>query len=39
MGDVYLLGRPIRGMITARKTGHSDNIALVREIKKAIGLQ
>ena len=39
MGDIYLLGCPIRGMITARKTGHSDNIALVREIKKTIGLQ
>ncbi len=39
MGDMYLLGRPIRGMITARKTGHSDNIALLREIKKTIGLQ
>jgi UDP-3-O-[3-hydroxymyristoyl] N-acetylglucosamine deacetylase len=39
MGDTYLLGRPIRGMITARKTGHSDNIALLREIKKTIGLQ
>jgi UDP-3-O-acyl-N-acetylglucosamine deacetylase len=39
MGDIYLLGRPIRGMITARKTGHSHNIALVREIKKTIGLQ
>jgi len=39
MGDLYLLGRPIRGMITARKTGHSDNIALLREIKKTIGLQ
>ena len=39
MGDMYLLGCPIRGMITARKTGHSDNIALVREIKKTIGLQ
>jgi UDP-3-O-[3-hydroxymyristoyl] N-acetylglucosamine deacetylase len=39
MGDIYLLGRPIRGMITARKTGHSDNIALVREIKQAVGLR
>jgi UDP-3-O-acyl N-acetylglucosamine deacetylase len=38
MGDMYLLGRPIRGLITARKTGHSDNIALLREIKKTIGL-
>lgn len=39
MGDVYLLGRPIRGMITARKTGHSDNIALLREIRKQMGLR
>lgn len=38
MGDMYLLGRPIRGLITARKTGHSDNIALLREIKKTMGL-
>ena len=38
MGDIYLLGRPIRGKITARKTGHSDNIALLREIKKQLGL-
>ncbi len=38
MGDVYLLGRPLRGMITARMTGHSDNIALLREIRKTMGL-
>ncbi|MFQ5667532.1 MAG: UDP-3-O-acyl-N-acetylglucosamine deacetylase [Candidatus Binatia bacterium] len=38
MGDTYLLGRPIRGMITACKTGHSDNIALLREIRKTMGL-
>jgi UDP-3-O-acyl N-acetylglucosamine deacetylase len=38
MGDVYLLGRPIRGMITARMTGHSDNIVLVRAIKRTMGL-
>ena len=37
-GDFYLLGRPIRGMITARMTGHSDNIALLREIRKGMGL-
>jgi UDP-3-O-acyl-N-acetylglucosamine deacetylase len=36
MGDTYLLGRPLRGMITARMTGHSDNIALLREIQKAV---
>jgi len=38
MGDTYLLARPIRGMITARMTGHSDNIALLREIRKQMGL-
>jgi UDP-3-O-[3-hydroxymyristoyl] N-acetylglucosamine deacetylase len=38
MGDMYLLGRPMRGRITARMTGHSDNIALLREIRKAVGL-
>ncbi|HEX7408036.1 MAG TPA: UDP-3-O-acyl-N-acetylglucosamine deacetylase [Candidatus Binatia bacterium] len=38
MGDAYLLGRPLRGMITARMTGHSDNIALLREIHKVMGL-
>jgi len=36
MGDTYLLGRPLRGMIRARKTGHSDNIALLREIKRTL---
>ena len=39
MGDMYLLARPIRGMITARMTGHSDNIQLLHEIKKSMGLR
>jgi len=34
IGDVYLLGRPIRGKITAQKTGHSDNAKLVNLIKE-----
>jgi len=38
IGDFYLLGRPIRGAVTARMTGHSDNIALLREIKNRMGL-
>jgi len=38
VGDFYLLGRPIRGMVTARMTGHSDNIALLREIRKEMDL-
>jgi len=32
MGDLYLLGRPLVGHITASKTGHSDNLALLRAI-------
>jgi UDP-3-O-[3-hydroxymyristoyl] N-acetylglucosamine deacetylase len=38
IGDFYLLGRPVRGAITARMTGHSDNIALLRELRKGMGL-
>jgi UDP-3-O-[3-hydroxymyristoyl] N-acetylglucosamine deacetylase len=33
LGDFYLLGRPIRGAVTAHMTGHSDNIALMRQIR------
>ncbi len=35
MGDLYLLGRPLRGRVTARMTGHGDNIALLRKIREA----
>jgi UDP-3-O-acyl N-acetylglucosamine deacetylase len=38
IGDFYLLGRPIRGAISACMTGHSDNIALLGELKKGMGL-
>jgi len=38
IGDFYLLGRPIRGAITAHMTGHSDNIALLHELKKGMEL-
>ncbi len=34
VGDSYLLGRPLRGRIEARMTGHSDNIALVKRIRE-----
>ncbi len=33
-GDFYLLGRPIKGKITAQKTGHSDNAKMVNLIKE-----
>lgn len=32
LGDFYLLGAPLHCEIHARKTGHSQNIAMVREI-------
>jgi len=33
-----LLAKPIRGAITAHMTGHSDNIALLRELRSGMGL-
>ncbi len=38
MGDLYLLGRPLRGFVTARCTGHSDNIALLQAIRESLQL-
>ena len=38
VGDFYLLGRPIRGAISASMTGHSDNIALLRQIRSGMNL-
>jgi len=38
MGDLYLLGRPIRAKITANMTGHTDNTALVRMISDRMHL-
>ena len=35
IGDLYLLGRPIIGHVIASKTGHSDNLALLRAIDAA----
>jgi UDP-3-O-acyl N-acetylglucosamine deacetylase len=37
-GDFYLLGRPLRGMITARMTGHSDNVALLKLLRERFEL-
>ncbi len=36
IGDVYLLGCFLRGKITAHKTGHTENIELVRLLKKEL---
>ena len=38
LGDFYLLGKPIRGAVTAHMTGHSDNIALLRELRSGMNL-
>jgi len=37
IGDLYLLGYPVRGKVTARLTGHRDNIALQRKILADLG--
>lgn len=36
MGDLYLLGRPILAHVTASKTGHSDNLAMVTAISGSL---
>jgi len=36
IGDLYLLGRPIIGHVTASRTGHSDNLALLRAIASTL---
>ncbi len=34
LGDFYLLGRPIRGHIKAHRTGHTQNIGLLKMIQE-----
>ncbi len=34
IGDFYLLGRPIRGRVTAQRTGHADNARMVNLIRE-----
>ena len=34
LGDFYLLGRPIRGKVTAQMTGHSENVAMMKMIRE-----
>jgi UDP-3-O-[3-hydroxymyristoyl] N-acetylglucosamine deacetylase len=36
MGDLYLIGRPVVGKLVARKTGHMENIALVKELQRRL---
>jgi UDP-3-O-[3-hydroxymyristoyl] N-acetylglucosamine deacetylase len=36
IGDLYLLGCPLHAHVTASKTGHSDNLALVKAIHASL---
>jgi two-component system nitrogen regulation response regulator NtrX len=33
IGDLYLLGKPLRGHVRANMTGHTENIALLRKLR------
>ena len=39
IGDLYLSGFAIRGKVTARLTGHRDNIAILREVLAQNGVE
>jgi UDP-3-O-[3-hydroxymyristoyl] N-acetylglucosamine deacetylase len=36
IGDLYLLGRRLKGKVSARMTGHSDNIALLKKVREEL---
>ena len=36
VGDLALLGKPIVGHIVATKSGHSENIELIKKIRQKI---
>ncbi|MDH5542390.1 MAG: UDP-3-O-acyl-N-acetylglucosamine deacetylase [Nitrospinota bacterium] len=36
LGDMYLLGRPLIGKISARLTGHTENIAMLKKIRETL---
>ncbi len=38
IGDLYLMGYPLRGRVTAKLSGHRFNIAILREILAANGV-
>lgn len=38
IGDFYLLGRPFKGKIIARETGHTENIAMLKLINEKLGI-
>jgi UDP-3-O-acyl-N-acetylglucosamine deacetylase len=38
IGDFYLFGRPFKGKIIARQTGHTENIAMLKLIGEKLGI-
>ena len=36
IGDLYLLGKSIRGHVRANMTGHTENVALVKQLSNAL---
>jgi UDP-3-O-[3-hydroxymyristoyl] N-acetylglucosamine deacetylase len=34
IGDLYIMGRPVVGRVVAHKTGHSDNLALLKALRE-----
>jgi len=36
IGDLYLLGRRLKGRVTACMTGHSDNISLLKRVREEL---
>tara|TARA_B100000686_G_scaffold308343_1_gene349301 strand:- start:172 stop:2187 length:2016 start_codon:yes stop_codon:yes gene_type:complete len=36
IGDFFLLGRPVRGRIKAHKSGHTENIGLLKQIQRTL---
>ena len=38
VGDFYLLGRPFRGKVVARQTGHTENAAMLKLINEKMGI-
>ena len=37
IGDLYLTGRPVRGKVTAERSGHRHNVALVKKLMEVHG--
>jgi UDP-3-O-[3-hydroxymyristoyl] N-acetylglucosamine deacetylase len=38
MGDFYLLNRPVRAKVTARFTGHTENVTLMKKIQQEMNI-